>query len=93
MNDHRLTLYSELRDILGRPPEWVPPWATVINATRTEDGLQYVTHPDHLNRVDVSELHALAQSDWDVQIDSPRLNRLRITMTRERQINGAMADA
>ena len=81
MHDHHLTLYSELRAALKRPKDWVPPWATVIQAVSTGDGLQYLTHPAHLNHVDISELHALARGGWDVRIDSPRLNRLRITMT------------
>lgn len=77
------TLYTALREALGRPTSWIPTWATVLSSTHTETGIEYQTHPAWLTNNDMTEINALIQAGWQVAITSPRLNRLRVTMTQE----------
>lgn len=77
------TLYAALRDALGQSTEWIPTWATVLHSVHTEAGIEYQTHPAWLTNHDIAEINALIQAGWQVAITSPRLNRLRVTMTQE----------
>ncbi|SDQ49694.1 hypothetical protein [Leucobacter chromiiresistens] len=76
------TPYKQLRDELGKPEEWRPSWAQHLEVRRHGERTIYSAKVEHLTADQLEELHALGLSGWDLRIDSPALNRLRIALWR-----------
>lgn len=72
--------YLELRDLTGNKQGWHPEWAKQLQVVRTGNTTVYVSHPQELASEQLSELQQLTESGWQVEIDSQRLNRLRVKL-------------
>lgn len=72
------TPYKTLTTALGRDEGWRPTWAQRLEVRRAENTTVYYSHPETLNADELTELEHLRTEGWNVALDSPRLNRLRI---------------
>lgn len=72
------TPYKDLRAALGRPDEWHPEWAQHLEVRREAGVTIYTAHPRHLTAEHLTDLATISGTGWQVAIDSPRLNRLRV---------------
>lgn len=75
--------YRALRDELGKPEGWRPSWAQRLEVRRHGNRTVYSAKVEHLDAEQLEELHVLGSSGWDLRIDSPALNRLRVSISRQ----------
>lgn len=74
------TPYRELRKELGHEDDWTPTWAQRLEVRRHGDTTVYLAHPETISADELTELARLHATGWQITLDSPRLNRLRIQL-------------
>jgi len=73
--------YRTLPTDLGKPDGWHPAWAQRLER-QNNNGTTYVANPETLDRDDLADLLEITSQGWDIRIDSLRLNRLRIQISK-----------
>lgn len=74
--------YIDLQRDLEQPEGWRPDWAVRLERRIIAGRSTYLSHPEQLDVDNLAELAQLEPLGWNVTIDSPRLNLLRITLWR-----------
>lgn len=72
--------HVELREHLGKPHGWRPDWADRLEVRRYGNRTVYHAHPEQIEVPSMQELCQIADLGWTVTLDSPRLNRMRVSI-------------